>query len=68
MQQKLFIFPSSNPIYKIISITEFKFIQLIFDKYGKIIKTGMHSCTEHTCPKFNMKRKIMISYENVIFF
>ena len=51
-----------------ISITEFKFIQLIFDKYGKIIKTGMHLCTEHTCPKFNMKRKIIISYENVIFF
>jgi hypothetical protein len=51
-----------------ISITEFKFIQLIFDKYGKIIKKGMHLCTEHTCPKFNMKRKIMISYENVIFF
>ena len=24
MQQKLFIFPSSKPIYKIISITEFK--------------------------------------------
>jgi hypothetical protein len=51
-----------------IPINEFKFILLIFDKYGKIIKMGMHSCTEYTCPKFNMKRKIMVSYKDVIFF
>lgn len=57
-----------DPKINNIPINEFKFILLIFDKYGKIIKMGIHSCTEYYCPKFNMKRKIMVPYKDVIFF